>query len=173
VPKAWSLTSRHEIQLTTSADVLVAWLAAGQRGVVTIGDLLACGPAAVLSHYSPAALHELVHWDGRPFDVTAPTKRTHPRINAHRAKTIERIVVKGMPVTPKLRTVIDLSKTADEKTVKSCASRARRCDGHTKSSRGCARQGSQIRNGRRRDALGRTRRMARIVPLMRPHVRRS
>lgn len=160
--KAWSLTSLHGIQLTTPADVLVARLAAGQWGVVTIGDLLACGlsykevlgrvrrgwlhplyrgvyavghpnistegrflaaavacgPRAVLSHFSAACLHDLLKWDGRPYDVTAPTKRTHPRIKAHRAKTIERVVVKGIPVTPKLRTVIDLSKTADEKTVK-------------------------------------------------------
>jgi hypothetical protein len=160
--RPWSPTSLHGTQLTTPADVLVARLASGQWGVVTIGDLLACGlthkavlgrvrrgwlhplyrgvyavghhnlsaegrflaavracgPEAVLSHYSAASLHDLVNWDGRPFDVTAPTKRGHPRIKAHRAKTIERIVLKGIPVTPKLRTVIDLSKTADEKTVK-------------------------------------------------------
>ena len=78
----------------------------------------ACGVRSVLSHYSAAALHDLVYWDGRPFDVSAPTKRTHPRINVHRPKRIERVIVKGIPVTPKLRTVIDLSKTADEKTVK-------------------------------------------------------
>jgi hypothetical protein len=60
----------------------------------------------------------LVGWDGRPFDVSAPTKRSHPRINLHRPKTIERVVVQGIPVTPKPRTVIDLAKTADEKTVK-------------------------------------------------------
>jgi hypothetical protein len=85
----------------------------------------ACGVRSVLSHYSAAALHELVHWDGRPFDVSAPTKRSHPRINVHRPKVIERVVVKGIPVTPKLRTVIDLSKTADEKTVKRALRQAR------------------------------------------------
>ena len=48
-------------------------------------------------------------WDGRPFDVTAPSKHSHPRINAHRSTSIERVVFKGIPVTPKLRTVIDLA----------------------------------------------------------------
>jgi hypothetical protein len=158
----WSETHRIGAQLTTAADLLVARLAAGQWGIVSIEQLYACGltyrqvqvrvnrgwlhplyrgvyavghpnitpegrflaavtacgPGAALSHYSAAALHELVYWDGRPFDVSAPTKRSHPRINLHRPKTIERVVVKGIPVTPKLRTVIDLSKTADEKTVK-------------------------------------------------------
>jgi hypothetical protein len=85
----------------------------------------ACGPGAVLSHYSAASLHDLVTWDGRPFDVSAPAKHCHPRINLHRPQTIERVVVKGVPVTPKLRTVIDLSKTADEKTVKRALRQAR------------------------------------------------
>jgi hypothetical protein len=158
----WSETHRIGAQLTTAADLLVAKLAAGQWGIVSIEQLYACGlsyrqvqvrvnrgslhplyrgvyavghhnvsregrflaavtacgPGAALSHYSAAALHDLVYWDGRPFDVSAPTKRSHPRINVHRPTAIERIVVKGIPVTPKLRTVIDLAKTAGEKTVK-------------------------------------------------------
>jgi hypothetical protein len=162
VPSQWSETHRIGAQLTTAADLLVARLAAGQWGVVSLEELFACGlsyrqvqvrvirgqlhpiyrgvyavghanistegrflaavkacgPDAVLSHYSAAALHCLVSWDGRPFDVSAPTKRSHPRINLHRPKTIERIVLKGIPVTPKLRTVIDLSRTADETAVK-------------------------------------------------------
>jgi hypothetical protein len=100
------------------------------RGVYAVGHhnvaqegrflaaVLACGPNAVLSHYSAAALHELVKWDGRPFDVSAPTKRERPRIKAHRPTEIERTVVKGIPVTPKLRTVIDLARVVDDATVK-------------------------------------------------------
>src|SRR3954468_6411989 len=112
----------------------VAKLAAGRWGVGTLRDLrgcgpsyawvhqnitdegrflaavVACGPSAVLSHYSAAALHALVRWDGRPFEITAPSKHRPPRINAHRSQYIERIVLKGIPVTPKLRTVIDLAR---------------------------------------------------------------
>lgn len=85
----------------------------------------ACGPLAVLSHYAAAALYALVKWDGRPFDVTAPSKHSHPRINAHRSTSIERVVVKGIPVTPKLRTVIDLRDVADDETVKRALRAAR------------------------------------------------
>jgi predicted transcriptional regulator of viral defense system len=148
--------------VTTPADLVVARVAAGQWGVVTHGELLACGLSpkaieirvargnlhplyrgvyavghhnistegrflaavkacgfhAVLSHYSAASLHDLVTWDGRPFDITAPSKHSHPRIKAHRSDAIERIILKGIPVTPKLRTVIDLAQTTDEATVK-------------------------------------------------------
>src|SRR5689334_23358364 len=68
-----------------------AW---GHHNIPTEGRWLAavkaCGDRAVLSHYSAAALHELVRWDGRPFEITAPSKRSHPRIKAHRSQDIER-----------------------------------------------------------------------------------
>jgi hypothetical protein len=85
----------------------------------------ACGPYAVLSHLAAAALWELVKWDWRPIDVTAPTKHRHPRIHAHRSVTVERTIHKGIPVTPKLRTVIDLARTEDERIVKRALRQAR------------------------------------------------
>jgi very-short-patch-repair endonuclease len=69
----------------------------------------ACGPDAVLSHYSAAVLHGLLEWDGRAPEVTTRTVRKHPGLRAHRAKTLERCYVKGIPVTPVLRTIIDLA----------------------------------------------------------------
>jgi len=78
----------------------------------------ACGPYAVLSHYSAAALHVLVKWDGRPFEITARSKHSHPRINAHRSNDVERMLLKGIPVTPKLRTVIDLARVERDDVVK-------------------------------------------------------
>jgi predicted transcriptional regulator of viral defense system len=96
--------------------------AVGHRNVPQEGRWLAavkaCGPGTVLSHFSAAALHDLVKWDGRPIEVTAPSRHRMPGIKAHRSERIERTVVKGIPVTPKLRTVIDLAKVADERTVK-------------------------------------------------------
>src|SRR3954469_22197456 len=96
-----------------------AW---GHHNIPTEGRwlaaVLACGPYAVLSHYSAAALYVLVRWDGRPFEITAPSKHSHPRIKAHRSSAIERVIVKGIPVTPKLRTLIDLARTEDDETVK-------------------------------------------------------
>jgi len=93
----------------------------GHRNVTTEGRFLAavkaCGPDAVLSHYAGACLHCLLKYDGRPIDVTAPTKRTRPLIKTHRSEVIERVIVKQIPVTPKLRTVIDLARVEDEATV--------------------------------------------------------
>ena len=96
-----------------------AW---GHHNIPTEGRflaaVLACGPYAVLSHYSAAALHALLRWDGRPFEITAPSKHSHPRVEAHRSRDVERVIVKGIPVTPKLRTVIDLARVEDDETVK-------------------------------------------------------
>jgi very-short-patch-repair endonuclease len=71
----------------------------------------ACGSGAVLSHYSAAALYGWVHWDGRAPEVTAPKPRRHPHIRTHLSETIERAFVKGIPVTPPARTVVDVSST--------------------------------------------------------------
>ena len=55
---------------------------------------------------------------GVPFEITAPSRHRHPRIKAHRSADIARVVVKGIPVTPKLRTVIDLRRVESDDVVK-------------------------------------------------------
>jgi hypothetical protein len=85
----------------------------------------ACGPSAVLSHFAAAALWELVQWDWRPIDITAPTKHRHPRISAHRSVEVERTLHKGIPVTPKLRTLVDLARGEGERVVKRALRQAR------------------------------------------------
>jgi hypothetical protein len=69
----------------------------------------ACGPDAVLSHYSAAVLHGLLEWDGRDPEVTTRTARRHRGIRTHRSSHLDRCFVKGIPVTPVRRTLIDLS----------------------------------------------------------------
>lgn len=69
----------------------------------------ACGPDAVLSHYSAAALYGWLKWDGRDPEVTTPTLRRHAGIRTHRSSDVERVFIKGIPVTPAARTLIDLS----------------------------------------------------------------
>jgi hypothetical protein len=113
---------RTRVARGTLHPLYLAVFAWGHHNIPTEGRFLAavkaCGPYAVLSHFSAAALHELVRWDGRPFEITAPSKHSHPRINAHRSQRIERVLLKGIPVTPKLRTVIDLARVEDEPAVK-------------------------------------------------------
>ena len=84
---------------TPSTVAVFAW---GHHNISTEGRFLAavkaCGPYAVLSHYSAAALHGLVKWDGRPV-------RDHRADQAHAirasrptaATTIERDRPQGHP----------------------------------------------------------------------------
>ena len=94
--------------------------AVGHAGVPLEGRFLAavkaCGPEAVLSHFSAAALHGLVTWDDRHPEVTVPGpgSRRHAGIRVHRSRGLERgDVVRraGMPVTSAARTLLDLSAT--------------------------------------------------------------
>src|SRR3954451_9168545 len=96
------------------------------RGVYSVGHrpitpearwlaaVLACGPGALLSHRSAAALHGIRNTAAAKIDVTAPTRRglTLDAITLHRATTVQpedRDIVRGVPVTSLPRTIIDLA----------------------------------------------------------------
>ncbi|HEX6152950.1 MAG TPA: hypothetical protein VFZ19_05435 [Solirubrobacterales bacterium] len=77
--------------------------------------MFACGPGAVLSHYSAAWLHGLARWSPEPFHVTGPVAR-RPRlpVRIHRARRLEgadREVVEGIPVAAVPRTLLDMAAT--------------------------------------------------------------
>jgi predicted transcriptional regulator of viral defense system len=76
--------------------------------------VLACGPGAVLSHRSAAALHELRATDRHGVDVTVPgrTTRRYAGIDVHRSTTLtaaDTTVVDGIPCTTIDRTLLDLA----------------------------------------------------------------
>src|ERR1700754_890552 len=77
--------------------------AVGHSNLSPEGEFLAavkaCGPGTVLSHYAAAALHELVKWDGRTIEVTAPSRHRVKGITAHRSERIERTRLKVIPAT--------------------------------------------------------------------------
>ena len=77
-----------------------------------LAAVLACGPGAVLSHFSAAALRGWVEWDFRAPEVTAPKLRLHAGIRVHRSANIERAYLKGIPVTPPARTLMGLAAYA-------------------------------------------------------------
>src|SRR5215216_7005046 len=97
------------------------------RGVYAVGHpnvplegrflaaLKACGPTAVLSHFSAAALWDLIPWDGERLPqvtVQTTTTRTHRYIKVHRSQTLGRDEVTrrhGIPTTNPERTLVDLS----------------------------------------------------------------
>jgi len=84
----------------------------------------ACGADAVLSHFAAAVLWGLLAWDFRLPEVTAPTPRVHPGIRTHRSADVERVFRKGIPVTPPLRTLIDLSTIVDDRALRRAVNEA-------------------------------------------------
>ncbi len=112
------------------ADAIDYWHATGRlhrihRGVYAVGHarltwhgrlwaaLLACGGpgAALISHRSAAALHELLPRPGGPVDVTSLRRSSStPAIRVHRGDTIREVAeVDGLPCTTVSRTLIDLA----------------------------------------------------------------
>ncbi len=80
----------------------------------------ACGPGAVLSHFSAAALWEMVEWDDRFPEVTVKdtTPRVHDGIRIHRTIYLDPSDVRrrhGIPVTSPARTALDLCSQLPER----------------------------------------------------------
>ncbi len=76
--------------------------------------VLACGPGAVLSHVSAAALHRLLSTARANVEVTIPRRAglSRPGINVHRSTCLsdnDRTVVRGVPCTSVPRTLVDLA----------------------------------------------------------------
>ena len=72
--------------------------------------VLACGPDAVLSHDSAAALWGIRTWPAAP-EVTAPHDRRRPGIRTHRTHTLTRKDIRrhrNLRVTSPSRTLLDL-----------------------------------------------------------------
>jgi hypothetical protein len=73
--------------------------------------VLACGPTAVLSHDSAAALWGLRRWPQRP-EVTAPEQHRRPGIRSHRSTTLSSRDIRrhhGIRVTSPARTIADVA----------------------------------------------------------------
>jgi very-short-patch-repair endonuclease len=83
--------------------------------------VLACGPDAVLSHDSAAALWGVRTWPPRP-EVTAPHDRRRPGIRAHRTQTLLRKDIRrhrNIHVTSPSRTIRDIqSRLSDRQLVR-------------------------------------------------------
>lgn len=78
-----------------------------------LAAVFACGPGAVLSHYSAAWLWGLARWSPKPFHVTGPVAR-RPRlpVRIHRARRLEDVdrgLIEEIPVTAVPRVLLDLA----------------------------------------------------------------
>jgi predicted transcriptional regulator of viral defense system len=130
-----SLTQLRELGLSARAvqnRVAIGKLHRIHRGVYAVGHpvlskegrwmaaVLACGPDALLSHRSAAAL-----WGIRPtarsrIDVTLgrPTGRAVPGIDIHRTRTLraqDATKVTNIPCTTVARTLLDLADVVDRR----------------------------------------------------------
>lgn len=82
--------------------------------------VLACGPGAVLSHVTAAALHDLRRSDSAYVHVTIPgrTRRSHPGLRVHRSCTLtgaDVTVIEGIACTTVARTLFDLAEVLDRR----------------------------------------------------------
>ena len=77
--------------------------------------VLACGPDAVLSHRSAAALWRIVPRWPWPVDVTAPTRRRHSGIRVHCSEHAKTTTRHGIPTTTPAQTLLDLADVLDDR----------------------------------------------------------
>ncbi|MGV1048893.1 MAG: hypothetical protein ACOYD4_10270 [Solirubrobacterales bacterium] len=94
-----------------------------------LAAVLACGPGAVLSHRSAAALWRIRPRDGEAIDVTAANRRgrTPSGIRAHRDGSLsrgDRTVFRGVPCSTPARTLLDLAAVAPPWELKRCLAEA-------------------------------------------------
>jgi hypothetical protein len=94
----------------------------------------ACGPAAVLSHFSAAALWGFVEWDERLPEVTVGRSRTprHAGLRAHRSSVLDAEAdvrwKRGIPLTSPARTLVDLAAVLSERRLRAAVRRAQSLD---------------------------------------------
>lgn len=84
--------------------------------------VLACGPTAVLSHRSAAALHDLRQWGGTKIEVTVRgrARNRHPGVLVHRSTTLtdkDTTVVNSIPCTTVARTQLDMAEVVPRRVV--------------------------------------------------------
>jgi len=91
--------------------------AIGHRAVCTEGRLLAAilyaGPGAALSHVSAASWWGLLPYLPETTHVLSPVQRRSLQgVRVHRAKEIDRVTHRGLPVTPVARTLLEFASVA-------------------------------------------------------------
>ena len=119
------------------------WLHRLHRGVYSVGHtrlsvkgrwtaaVLACGPDAVLSHRSAAALHDIQRIPGGRIDVTAPSGRVIRGVRCHTSRSLadqDRTIIDGIPVSSIERTLLDLAAIYSRQRLRSTIEAAQRRD---------------------------------------------
>ena len=129
------ITRAQLLRLGLSPDAIDRRIRAGQliqvhAGVYAVGyvredalarcmaAVLACGPGAVLSHHSAAALWGFRDWPSGLIHVIAPSYHRRRGIKVHRSTTLTRRDIRrhnGIPVTSPARTLLDIAPSLPER----------------------------------------------------------
>ena len=139
----WGVIARWQLeQCGLSAATISRWTAGrrlhriypgvyavGHRALCTEGRLLAAilyaGPGAALSHTSAASWWKLVPYLPDTTDVASPIqRRSLDGVRVHRAKDIERVMHRGLPVTRVARTLLDFASVASLERVRKAVAEA-------------------------------------------------
>lgn len=93
-----------------------------------LAAVFACGPGAVLSHYSAAWLWGLARWKPEPFHVTGPVAR-RPRmpVRIHRTRRLadaDRVLIEAIPVSAVPRLLLDLAACVKAKSLEGLIERS-------------------------------------------------
>jgi very-short-patch-repair endonuclease len=147
----WAISRAQLLALGLSADAIKHRLGDGRihrwqwRGVYAVGRrdlsrqgrwmaaLLACGPEAVLSHESAAALWGVIPYCPGPIDVSLPLRvvRRRPGIRAHRRMEVlgDHLGLRDrIPVTDIACTLVDLSARVRRRTLERAVNEADKRD---------------------------------------------
>jgi very-short-patch-repair endonuclease len=94
--------------------------------------VLSCGPSALLSHSSAAALWDMLAWDGK-VDIVLPghVARSRPGIHIHRRHDLDRKHrrwVDGIPVTDPISTLVDIAACKSNAVVEKAVRESDRLD---------------------------------------------
>ena len=93
-----------------------------------MAGVLACGPNAVLSHWSAAALWGLLQTNRAVIDVVVAGHRTGPKlVRPHRVRGLDprdRTIRDGIPITTVPRTLLDLATVANERQLRRAVNEA-------------------------------------------------
>jgi len=103
--------------------------AVGHRALPTEGRLLAgilyAGPGAALSHASAAGWWELVsHLPDTTYVCSPVRRRSLDAVRVHHRDVVERLMHRGVPVTPVARTLVDFAAVAPSDRVRKAVAEA-------------------------------------------------
>jgi very-short-patch-repair endonuclease len=129
--RQWGVIARWQLlECGLSVAAISRWVAAGRLnriypGVYAVGHRALCiegqllaailyaGPGAALSHASAAHWWELLPYLPITVDVVSPRqRRSLPDVRVHRATRVDRVMHRGLPVTPVPRTLLDFASVA-------------------------------------------------------------